>query len=133
MSGLNRGSYTFAYVADDVVLRLSGQRQHNWVGSVPVRWRPNVMTGGSSEAGRTARALADFLARGRLSDAGPSRTGPSSGTALFSQLAPWLGRVALMLLIAVVFRWVSRAPQRRNRVALLATVAMLLIIVLDVI
>ena len=91
--------------------------------------------GGHSAALSTSNLndLVDFLATGKLSDGGPSRTGPSSGTALFSQLAPWLGRVALMLLIAVIFRWVSRAPQRRNRLALLATVAMLLIIVLDVI
>lgn len=77
--------------------------------------------------------LTDFLATGRVSEVGPTRTGPSHGLALLSQLAPWLARLVFALAIGLIARWLWRAPQRQYRVALLATAATLLVIVLDVV
>jgi alpha-beta hydrolase superfamily lysophospholipase len=77
--------------------------------------------------------LADFLATGRVSDVGPTHTGPSHSLALLSQLAPWLARLIFLLALGFIARWLWRAPQRQYRVAVLATAATILMIVLDVV
>lgn len=78
--------------------------------------------------------VADFLATGRMTDsASIGADGPSRGMALLSQLAPWLARLALGLIILVSVRWLWRAPRRANRIAILATAATILMILLDVV
>jgi hypothetical protein len=78
--------------------------------------------------------VADFLATGRMTDSTSTETdGPSRGMSVLSQLAPWLARIALALIIVVSIRWLWRAPKRANRVAVFATVATILVILLDVV
>jgi uncharacterized membrane protein len=59
--------------------------------------------------------------------------GPSRGMSMLSQLAPWLARFALGLIILVSVRWLWRAPRRANRIAILATATTILMIFLDVV
>jgi alpha-beta hydrolase superfamily lysophospholipase len=79
-------------------------------------------------------SVADFLATGARTDgAVAASAGPSTGLATLSQLAPWIARLLIALIVFASGRWIWRAPRRANRVAALATMAVLVVIVLDVI
>lgn len=77
--------------------------------------------------------VADFLTTGRTADDGRQLgRGPSRGVLLLSQLAPWLARFGLAAIITLLGRFLWRPTRRRQRLALLATVALLMVVILDV-
>ena len=79
-------------------------------------------------------SVADFLATGELTDSVfAAGDGPSPSLALLSQLAPWMARLIIGLIVLWSARWLRRAPRRADRLAALAAMAVLVVIVLDVI
>lgn len=79
-------------------------------------------------------SVADFLATGEIeANTRPGAIGPSHSLSIVSQLAPWLARVLSIVVLVFLARWIWRAPNRRDRVAMLGTAALALIILLDVI
>lgn len=79
-------------------------------------------------------SVADFLATGELTESvfGPGN-GPSPSLAMLSQLAPWMARLVTALIVFSSARWLRRAPRRADRLAALAAMTILVVIVLDVI
>jgi hypothetical protein len=79
-------------------------------------------------------SLSEFLATGVVADSlATTEARPSPAVTLLSQLAPWLARLALVASLVMGYLWIWRAPTRRNRAAVLAAAAVLLMIVLDVV
>ena len=79
-------------------------------------------------------SVADFLATGALTDSDVAAgNGPTTALATLSQLAPWLARLVIALIVLSSVRWLWRAPRRADRFAALAAMAILVVIVLDVI
>lgn len=92
--------------------------------------------GGHSAALATSNltSVADFLATGQLTDTAlAAGDGPSPALATLSQLAPWVARLVIALIVLASARWLRRAPRRADRLAALAAMAILVVIVLDVI
>jgi hypothetical protein len=78
--------------------------------------------------------VADFLATGHMtSSSGVEESGPTHSAELLSQLAPWIARFLVALLVGLATVWIVRAPRRSSRIALLATAAAMAIVLLDVI
>ena len=79
-------------------------------------------------------SVADFLATGELTDSVfAAGGGPSSALATLSQLAPWMARILIALIVLASARWLWSAPRRADRGVALAAMAILVVIVLDVI
>lgn len=91
--------------------------------------------GGHSAALSTSHLdnITEFLATGRIVSSDAGVDGPSHRAEFLSQLAPWIARFVLALLIGSAILWILRAPRRSSRVALLATAMGIAIVLLDVI
>ena len=92
--------------------------------------------GGHSAALATSNlaSVTDFLATGEVTDSVfAAGDGPSPSLAMLSQLAPWMARLMMALIVFSSARWLWRAPRRADRLAALAAMTILVVIVLDVI